>query len=687
MKKALLATSFLLTAACGAGGSGGSKGSGSISPITTAPTGSSTTPGQTTPPVATQKGYDGVWDVAGTDPVRGAFTGTAEIAASASGGYTVKRLVAYTAKLSSGEQVLAAWNATAKEDQGGLRVEATLRRAHVFKRAGTVTRTAADQQPLALSTLLLAPSGGPVGGVSQGTQMAGTFAATGGTGPTETWTRSSTAAPTFPVANEKTINAHSPAASSVKSTMFLTYSSFHALPAVKPYVARPEFQAAIHQVILDSSYQSFYRQRGPGVIVVVDKIADEVAVAEEGQRAHAFTRKLVDKAKLFDADLKTTTADPNGMVTAVDHTVTPARRDFSLSPVLYTGVWGASQYYRYKVTNEQEALDNVVRAITGAVLCVDVPPVKTEFARAVDFLVNAQPGQVGPGGKYSWEAGTGQYANLMWMRGGNNDMLHGVEICFAIGADVLPAGHPLRAQIGNAAASLLTNVKDAQDGNHEILLAYAAAKTTGSAVWQKRYKDSLGFKNILQKVYLTAGGNLTHYQGTADWSGHHLGCLTLLGVDLLGGAAPNSDEKSWRDAAAQGVRQGFDMTGLYREGLVAVIAAAAKAPGASDIAKGVLTEIPYPKAYGDVDVDYTISLDFCLSPYPTAPWKFDWTTNPDRIQSLRSYPYFYRGSQTNFWNRSPLSFTGGPDKSEQPGQDYLVGYWLARHAGLIGAAD
>jgi hypothetical protein len=375
------------------------------------------------------------------------------------------------------------------------------------------------------------------------------------------------------------------------------------------------------------------------------------------------------------------------MVTAVDLAQSPPYREFSLSPVLYTGTWAASQYYRWKTTNEQEALDNIVRAVTGAALCVEISPNKAEFARAVDSLANAKPGQIAPGGKYSWEAGTGAHANLMWMRGGNNDMLHGIEICFAIGAEVLPAGHPLRAQIGAQAASLLTSVKDAQDGNHEVILSYAAAKTTGSAVWQKRYKDALGFKNVLHKLYVQQGGNLTHYQGTADWSGHHLGCQTLLALQLLGGAAPNADERSWRDAVTQGLKAGWDMSGLYREGLVAALAAGVKVPGASDIVRGVLAEIPYPKAYGDVEVDFTVSDDFCMSPYPSAPWKLDWTTDPSRKQSLRSYPYFYRGVETNYWNRSPLAYQGGPDRNQEPGQDYLVAYWLARSAGVLGPND
>jgi hypothetical protein len=266
-------------------------------------------------------------------------------------------------------------------------------------------------------------------------------------------------------------------------------------------------------------------------------------------------------------------------------------------------------------------------------------------------------------------------------------MLHGIETCYCVAAIVLPAGHPLRAQVGAQAASLLTNVKVAQSGEHEIELAYAAWQTTNDPQWQKRYSNALGFKNVLDKLYTQQGGMWTQYQGTADWSGHGLGALTVLELSLLGGKTPNSDEQSWRDCAVQGEKAGWAMTGGFREGLVAMISAAiANAPGASDVSKSVLEEIPYPKAVGDVDVDHTISDAFSMSPYPSDPWKLDWTTT-DRTQSLYVQPYFYRGSETSFWNRGPLDYKGGPDLTQEPGADFLLSYWLGRAAGLLGPND
>jgi hypothetical protein len=683
-------TATLVLAAAGCGSKGGSAG-GALSTTTAVSgvtSGSNARPGTSgttagtlaTTPFNASQGFARTWAVTGTDPLRGAFQGTAVTATTAPGQYTVQRLVTFAQKLPTGDQLVWAWNATAHDEAGGLRVDASLRRAHVFRRSGTLTRTAADQIPLALTGLFM-PSGAGI---------AATFSASSTAGPTETWTPSTQTPPVFPVTAVTITPGHAALPATQKLLLFGLFATYHALPVIAPYTQRPEFQAAIHQVVVDTSGLDFLRQQGPGVVLVMDKVVDDIGVAEETRRANAFSRHLYEKAKLFDADMTGLLTDPNGMVVAIDQTVSPPKKEYAQSPVLFTGVWTASQLYRYEATGDPEAFNNLVRGVTGATICVDISPDKTQFARAIDFLANATPGQVGPitGGKYSWAAGTGPYANLMWMLGGNNDMLHGLDMCFSAGAQALPAGHPLRAQIGAQAASLLNNVSIAQSGTHEIHLSYAAWTTTGDPQWQTRYSKALGFKNILDKLYMTIGGNLIQWQGIADWSGQHLGLLDYMGVRLLGGASPNADEQAWRAAGVSGIKAGFGMSGQYRCGLLATIAAAANVPLASGTAQGVLTEFPYPKTTGDNDIDFTVAADFCYSPYPSDPWKADWISNSAaRIQNLSSSPMFYKGGDQNYWSRSPLTLGSGADPATQPGQDYLACYWLGRLTGTIGPND
>jgi hypothetical protein len=662
----------ILVIGCGSKGGGGSVGS--VGP-------GSTSPGGSVAPVGSKlvgpQGFAGTWAVSGSDPLRGAFQGTAVVAPTTSG-YSVQKLVTFASALPSGEKLEWAWNATGHDEGTGLRVDASLRVAHVMSTSGSATRTAADKAPRALTALLAA----------QGVQLGGSFTSMTGAGPQETWVRTTAQAPVFPVTSVQLLPGHAAASNTIKTALSSFFATYWTTTTVAPYVGRPDFDAAIHEVWLDTTALDFYRRSGPGVVLVLDKIVDDIAVAEETRRAHAFSRPLHEKAQLFDADMTATNADQNGMVTAVDQTVSPPFRDFAQSPVLYSGTWALSQLYRYRATGDQEAFDNVVRAATGAAICVDISPDKTQFARAIDFAVNAKPGQVGPaGGKYSWAQGTGTYANLIWMVGGNNDMLHGIDAAFMAAIQILPAGHPVRAQIGAQAASLLGNVKIAQSGDHEIQLAYVAWTATGDPRWQSRYNSALGFRNVLQKAYVLSGVSYYQWQGIADWSGHNLGALTNLGYGLLGGSSPDAAELSWRGAAAKGITDGFGFSGKYRNGIVATAAAGANAPGASDIVKGVLTEIAYPKSLGNATIDYSVASDWSVSPYPSDPWKMDWMQNPYRVQGLYSLPYFYRGGDQNYWNRSPLMTGSTPDHELEPGQDFLVAYWYLRSTGVLGPND
>lgn len=623
--------------------------------------------------------FSGTWRVTGTDPARGAFEGSAQVTATP-GGYRVQRLVAFATRLPDGRELHQAWNATARNDPAGLRVDATLRRANVARRAGSVTRTLADRTPLAVTGLM----GGQAapGPVALGAVLAGSL---GGT--TETWTRENFVPPPFPATDAKLVDTHAPPSSLVKLALFTLFHGYHQLPAIAPYVPRPEFQRAVHALWVDRSAFGYYRLRGPNCVVVLDTIVDDVSIAEEGRRARAFSRRLVEKASLFDADVHSEHADQNGMVAWVE-TGAPSKRTAPQSIGLYSGLWGASQYYRWRATADPVALDDMIRAAKGSALCIDVTTDKTEFARGVDFLQNAPPGFPGVGGKYSWAQGTGAYSNLIWMRGGNNDMLHGFEFAFMAAEAALPPGHPTRAEVGKQAASLLDNVKIAQSGNHEMFLSWVAWRTTGDARFQRRYQRSLAWRNILQKLYLRFFGNgLIHWQGISDWSGHNLETVTFLKIWLLGGASPDPLERSWWDAANAGIRVGHRNVGLTRNGIVSSAAAFAGVPGARDLAASILCEIPYPKTTGDVDLDPSVSAGFCLSPYPSLPWKRDWMTNHGRVEALFGHPIFYRGGDDNLWARTPFDTTSGATTNKPPGQDYLLAYWFLRASGLIGPND
>ncbi|MBI3726483.1 hypothetical protein HY251_21375 [bacterium] len=609
--------------------------------------------------------YSGTWRVAGEDPVHGAFSGTAVVAASGEG-MTVERLVTFAKRLPDGRELISAWNATAKKSSKGLEVSVSLRRADAYKRVGHLRRTEADKEPLLLRATLAA----------SGKALAGTFVgAAGEKGPTETWTPSNAAAPPFPRTDRKSFPLHK-VDEGTRESMFRTYSDFHALADVAPYASRPEFKRAQHFCPVDHTAKDFYRERGPTCVVVLDKVQDEISIAEERARADAFSYRLCEKARRCDADMKNIHLLRCGMIAAVD--TASGQHWVSGDGALYQGVWVESQVFRWLVTRDAEALGNVELGTRALVTMAEISSDRTGFARALEDGSTRREGFV---------KGTGKHADTAWLPGGNNDMLHGLECGFFAAETVLPAGHPLRAEIGAQARSLLESVKISRRGTHRIFLARVAWKTTGDAELKARYEEAIGPGSAGERKLCSLGQGILQMQGITDWSGHHLALVDLIGLHMLGGSSPSDDERAWREAATAGAKKAFANVENAREGLLAVVAGACGDERAKAAAKDILEEIPYPKPIGDAEIDLRVSKEFCMSPYPANPWKLDWTTNPGREQAIEGHPHFMRGSCDNYWNEGTLDFLGWVSEMRFAPQDYLHAYWLARLGGVIGPDD
>ena len=97
-----------------------------------------------------------------------------------------------------------------------------------------------------------------------------------------------------------------------------------------------------------------------------------------------------------------------------------------------------------------------------------------------------------------------------------------------------------------------------------------------------------------------------------------------------------------------------------------------------------MREFQVPKR--NLTYDHRLDPDFCLSPYPSLPWKGDWTTN-DRSEGLYSYPLFERNMDQSFqWKSGPMDYRGWASPVAGGYSDYLFAYWFARHFGVIDAS-
>jgi hypothetical protein len=136
-----------------------------------------------------------------------------------------------------------------------------------------------------------------------------------------------------------------------------------------------------------------------------------------------------------------------------------------------------------------------------------------------------------------------------------------------------------------------------------------------------------------------------------------------------------------------GMAQGLERMRDTRVGLLQLVYGAlgdfATPPPELEDAIWVLREMPIPKKHG-LAIDWRIHPSFCMSPFPSLPWKGDWMDpNSNRFQSLVSYPLFERPPDGFQWKSNPMAFVGGASTWEEPGADFLFAYWFGRWAGVI----
>lgn len=615
---------------------------------------------------ASGQDFSGSWRISGADPQLGAYAGHALVTRSGSG-YTVARLVELAQPLPDGRVLALSWGGQARNEGGGLRVEADLRQQEFLRRVGNAARGPQHAAPLRLSARLAPAAGG---------DLSGDFARPGVAGG-ETWTRAAQPAPPIPLL-ERRLEA---APVTVPRALFWRlFGAYHQLPELAPYVNRPEFQAAVHYQMIDDTGRAWSRAH-PDRLLVVQKVPDEIGRFEEDMRCRAFRSPLSEKARGWDAAMLTDHVEAStGMLGG---RIPGGGRFVQVDSALHQGVWVASQAFRWQVTGEPVALQNVELGVRALDLCVDAPGDPTQFARAVGEAGAADP---------AWTRSTA-LPGIAYLPGGNNDMMHGISYGYAMAERVLPAGHPLLAGIGRRADQLVRHQKSAQRGKHRLVLAGVAARHSGDPGARGRYRRALW--SPLELLWTFLGEGMTFQQEVSGRSGPHLGTTTFVKLMHLGDGSPDLLERLWIAAARRGARYAFEKTRVNRPGNLALVAALAGAGagagvGPADVGREVLGEIPYPQVLGPGEVDWKLDAGFCASPWPFLPWKFDFIQNVQgRFQSLVAYPLWSHGDTDNWWKEGPYysPLRGGVSGVLWSRQDYLHAYWVGRKAGAIGPGD
>jgi hypothetical protein len=627
----------------------------------------------------------GVYAVTGEDERYGAYTGEAEIRDTGNG-IAVIHVQTWSDADFEGDQMALVWQGTLTKASEPYGVAVKLDRVGFMTSYGTETRdTDPDgNAPLEFTAFLARVDGAT---------LTGTFAPASGPDElsfTETWTRiGDPGADPIWKSERVAVPGHDPIDATEKASLFVTYKSYQDLPLVAPYKSRPEFQDAMHYWIEDPTDFEFSRDN-PGTVRVIQKVVDTISLAEARIRNRAYSQTLADKEAVFEPDVPEHLVSATGMVCYYDPAL-PAGSNQAPDgdSMLWTGVYAASQAMRYLETSDAEALDNVVTAIEGQLLCHDIAGTPGDFARTTRVHAADMTG---------WNAGVGAYAAYDWLPGANNDMMKGYMVGFPWAYAALGKAGGQSALIDRMVAVLddlldnnpLLEMLDPPDPTNSIsrgtalLVKYMMTGDLGAyAEYQVCYPAI--------SLWMVDLGNGAFYDyGTSDWSGNHLiiqGLLTLyMAADHAAG--PLNNLAAHRSAYRDGLAQALSNMRHTRVGLYQLVAATlgnfTTPPPELEEALWTLREFSAPK--GSWAMDWTINPSFCMSPFPNLPWKGDWTTS-DRYQSLTVYPLFERPPDNYRWKSSAGSFRGGASTWENPGVDYLFAYWFGRHYGVIAAGD
>jgi hypothetical protein len=629
----------------------------------------------------------GVWGIRGTDAELGRYAGTLEIREGEGGSLEAIRLV-QLADLThtDGRAIDLVWTgAVTSATVSGATLSFALTRADFITQVGRLVRTAADATPLGVTATLreseeraidlayTAPAR-PSFGIAEIGAFVGPPAAE------PIWRSGRVVQET----HEETPEAR-------KRSLFTLFASYHALPAVQPYVTDPRFQRAMHFQVVERTDFDYYRAH-PDRLRVVNKVVDAISLAETEVRANAFRARFAEKAAFYQEGLTQRLVGSHGMVVA---SLNPAGEEFpDGDSALWTGVYTYTQALRFQATGEAEALDNLRRSLQGILTLLDITGDPHTFARTLRLT--------GPPLTGNWRRGTGAFAPLDWLAGGNNDMAQGLVLGIIAGWEALPRGDPLRAPLPPHARALLALCQfqrapsPACGGDNAELDLPSVNPGTAELLAGITNQDPALILNGLAWFhqpallgYAAEGAGPFYVDGISDWSGNHLTLATAVAIQwLLGHTADRALAALWVHASGEA----WKVLRRLEPPLHAALAAglrALEAPQelaeATDQALWGLRSFPLPKH--PYPVDHRLRADFVLSPYPAVPWKGDWLTNPGRQQALVAYGMLEHALDQYRWNDNAFSIAQTLDQREVPGVDYLFLYWLARDTGMITAQD
>lgn len=637
-------------------------------------------------------GMEGIWFLQGTSSTRGPYNGELELRRSNDGTFNVVRAITYINYFFDGLKVQEIWTGKAVATGDSVTITYDVRQGDFITRLGNQKREPSDfKDPIAVTSRFVASSAG----------LATQFTDTKVSSYSE-WitTRRDLEAKPLWVNERKNLDAKGkkiPLAVRGVIKIFKMDIGYDKDSRVKAYKNRPEFKDENPYIVFDPTDFEFYRNN-KDVIRVVNKITDDISITESVVKRNAYSPSLDDKARGFDKNAKDFHLNEAGMLShaILDEGGRFVSYSYDGDAALWTGMYLGSQAMRYLTTKDSEALQNVRKALNGLITLMDITGNSQEFART---LAVYDPKTQVP---EKWHRGTGKYENLIWLEGGNNDMLKGITHGFLWASLVIPKSE---TEIWNALREksrklIELRIVSEKPQNRPAALGLAALITGDQGIKDQYIKAYDSFK---VKVSGYSFDTTFYWHGSADWSGINLGTVgditditlaNLLGQNKIRDQLRERLMDSWvtYEPAQRHLltlaAYGFAYKHGTRGGNFRSDSSDARFNAALSHSVWGLREIPYPRPNLDVTIDHSLRPDWCMSPIPRLFWKAAKKPEPPIdyfYQGLYNYPVFeLQAFSSNFvWKDSAFLYQTGHSKGvENSGVDYLYAYWLAKYVGV-----
>lgn len=476
------------------------------------------------------------------------------------------------------------------------------------------------------------------------------------------------------------------------------------LTETMPWHSRSEWLTQKQFQITDPTDFEFYQQN-PNILRVVNKIISPLSMAEALQKRNAYALTLLQKAEYFDQEIPLLHLNSAGLLELAQVDPATNQKTGALpehDSALWTSMYLLSQVLKFESTGSLVAYNNAKIALNGLLSLVDITNSDTEFART---LMRSPASE-----KWSaeWVQGEGQYAQLKYKKGGNNDMYKGVALSFLLAHRFLKSDETeLQLKLKKLAPKLLT-MNAVQKNSSNTALAFAAV-----AIWREDVSAIQKFTSLSLNLKESVASGLElnsgfYTGGISDWSGIHL--ISISNIDQIIAAQeimkryPQYDRMDLLQKSLESAQSTLHAVWkAVRKAKMGFITIFAYTFGNSknfdtefykdlDESRWVLRQIPAPRKTGSASIHMMLQPDWSLSAWPFQPWKA--VRKPlvfnERQQGAYNYPLFELeswGSQY-LWKENPFSSDANSDaKIIAYSADYLLVYWMGRRSGWLTEKD